>query len=203
MHKKYYVLAVLLTLFIAGFRNLGIFFDVTQPPQKADLIVSLGGDFNMERVQKALELYDQNLSASGKLILTGPITRTHELPNGAKYRYLTEHGVDRNAILMATSTKNTLAEVRYIKSYMLAHNLKHVLIVSYPAHSRRIDFFADTVFDYTGSGLHYTIVGTDHPTWNREFYYFDSVSLDFTIDELMKYIYYQLAYWTHILDTAP
>lgn len=196
MHKKYYILAFFFFFFVIGVRTLGIFFDVTEPPVKADLIVSLGGDFNMERVEKAYRLYEQNLSRSGQLILTGPNKLTKELPLGARPQYLIDHGVKPENIIIESNTKNTLAEIRYIKSYMLAHNLKHVLVVSYPAHSRRIAFFADTVFEYERSGLKLTVVGTDVPSWDRKFYYFNETALDFTTDELIKYIYYNLLYFT-------
>lgn len=203
MHKKYYFLAFFFLIFVLLFRNLGVFFDVTKPPSKADLIVSLGGDFNMERVQKSLELYEQNLSRSKQIILTGPNTLTTELPMGARAHYLMDHGVSNEKIIIVSDTKNTLAEIRFIKSYMLTHHLKHVLIVSYPPHARRISFFADTVFDYSSSGLTYTVVGTDKPWWDKQFYHFDAVALKFTINELFKYTYYQLRYRTGTLPTTP
>lgn len=191
MKKLFLISLILILSLVFGIKNLGTFLDVTQKPIQSDIIVSLGGD-NGNRIKKALELYEQNLSQSNKIILTGP--------NGKKdprIIYLTNHAFDMKNIVLYTNTLNTYAEIKTIKNYMLAHRLKRVLIVSDPPHARRIAFFANTVFDFHASGLEFTIIGSEQPWWNTQHYYDNTISRDFARDELIKYIYYALRHLCH------
>lgn len=186
MKKLFLISLILILSLLFGIKNLGTFLDVTQKPTRSDIIVSLGGD-NGNRVKKALELYEQNLSQSNTIILTGP-DRRHD----TRIDYLTYHGVDLKNIVLYTDTTNTYAEIQTIKTYMLTHHLKRVLIVSDPPHARRIAFFADTVCDFHTSGLEFTIIGSEQPWWNTHHYYDNPTAREFAFHELGKNLYYGL-----------
>lgn len=195
MKKIIVSLIITIALITVGI-NLGSFFDVTKQPKKSDIIVSLGGD-NGNRIKKTLELYDDNYSLSKKMILTGvddfdQTMKKYELDWRADY--LIKHGVSKESIVFDSTAHNTFEEVLYIKHYMLSHDLKSVLIVSDPPHSRRIDFFANTVCDFSSSGLRLTIVGSENPCWNTVHYYHDKDAIIFIINESVKYTYYYLQY---------
>ncbi len=193
MRKTFLSLLICIAL-LFGIKNLGYFFDITEEPSQTDLIVVLGGSSN--RVKKAYKLYEQNLSSQAKMILTGE----EIFARSERISYLINHGVSKEHIILASQPENTLQEIRYIKHYMLTHDLKRVIIVSDPPHSRRIMFFANTVFDYPASGLTPIVVGSESPWWDAGHYYVDPAAISFVIKETIKYNYYLFRYYTGSLD---
>ncbi len=196
MRKTFLSLLICIAL-LFGIKNLGYFFDITEEPSQTDLIVVLGGGSgSSNRVKKAYKLYEQNLSSQAKMILTGE----EIFARSERISYLINHGVSKEHIILASEPENTLQEIRYIKHYMLTHDLKRVIIVSDPPHSRRIMFFANTVFDYPASGLTLAVVGSESPWWDAGHYYIDLEAMSFLIKETIKYNYYLFRYYTGSLD---
>lgn len=195
--KKTFLSLLICIALLFGIKNLGYFFDITEEPSQTDLIVVLGGGSgSSNRVKKAYKLYEQNLSSQAKMILTGE----EIFARSERISYLINHGVSKEYIILASHPENTLQEIRYIKHYMLTHDLKRVIIVSDPPHSRRIMFFANTVFDYPASGLTLAVVGSESPCWDAGHYYIDLEAMSFLIKETIKYNYYLFRYYSGSLD---
>jgi len=188
------------------FFNLGRFVDITQPPIQSDIIVSLGGDASGCRIQKALSLYKEGFSKSGKFIYTDIdyIDVTFS-PTHSRKEYLELNGIPRQKIINVDETMiyNTMEEVFFIKQYMQKHRYKSVLFVSHPQHSRRIDFMARHIADYGDAGLELRIVSCAPLWWNREHYYETEVGYKVAIYETIKLFYNAFKYNPLLIgDTA-
>lgn len=181
----FFVLHIFIALMFSG-----CFFDQTSLPKRSDVIVSLAGGKEDQRLNKAKLLLEQNLSASQIMIHTGNTIRT----------FVNQNGTVSELKVIKFHTKNTQAEVRFIKNYMLENNLSSVMVVSDPPHSRRILFFANTVYDFPSSGLSIIVVSSDAPWWNPSTYSTDSTALEFVWMESIKYLYYNTAYYLGFLE---
>lgn len=195
----------LIVLIIIGFYvffNLGNFVDVTQKPAKADIIVSLGGDYSGCRLKRALALYKKEYSKSGKLIYTGMNTVSKSFEEtGSKKQYLLKNGLKEENIINIDirMVGNTMEEVLFIKKYMLYHNYKRAMFVSHPQHSRRIKSFAEYIANYASSGLSLSVVSCNPIWWNPAFYYKDETSVKETMRELVKLVYNLVKYGTPLI----
>jgi len=176
--------------------NLGNFLDITTTPKKSDIIVSLGGD-NGNRIKKTLELYEHNLSKSGKLILTGvdgfdSSMKLYELD--WRISYLIKKGIKKDNIVINDKASNTLEEIRDIKSYLIQKKYHNVMFISDPPHSRRLSFFINNVFKYNDSDITYQIVASKATWWDRDSYYTNPEAIIFAINETIKLTYYYINY---------
>jgi uncharacterized SAM-binding protein YcdF (DUF218 family) len=196
MNKKVIFSLIAFAVIVLGIKNLGYFLDVTVEAKPADIIVSLGGD-NGNRIKKTLVLYENNLSASQKIIITGvddfdPTMKKHELDWRAGY--LIKKGVIPANIIFNSEARNTFEEMKFIKQYLIDHNMTKALVVTDPPHSRRITFFANTVLKYPKSHLELQIVGSENNWWNVKTYYTNPEATIFVINESVKYSYYYIQY---------
>ena len=194
------LVAFLLFFILVGvyvFLNLGKFVDVSSEPVQSDIIVSLGGDPSGCRLKKALELYKEGYSKSGKILYTSRDSVSKSLDkNGSRKQYLLDHGVAEKNIVHVKREMvfNTMEEVLFIKKYMLYHHYKSVLIVSHPQHSRRIQTFAQYFANYAESRLRLHIASCHPRWWNASKYYENELSRKVTFLEVEKLIYNVLKY---------
>jgi len=166
------------------------------PIKKADIIVSLGGD-NGDRIKKTLELYKKNYSKSKKIILTGVDNfdsdmKIYELSWRAYY--LTKKGINKSNIIINTTARNTMEEIKFIKNYLIKNHLHSVIFVSAPPHSRRLHFFIERVFKYKDFNISYQIISSEPKWWNKNKYYTNPDAIIFAINEIIKLSYYYLKY---------
>ncbi len=183
-------------LFIILLMNLGRFLDITDVPNKADIIVYLGGGWS-ERLEKSLQLYKLGYSKTDKIILTGSLIgrlSKEDLNGFYKIEYLKAHGVHEKNIIFAEDTGNTMKEVVFVKNYMLKHRHKSVIFVSDPPHSRRILFLANFINNYDDANLSCIVVGSDADWWNRLHYYKDREARNFVKSEMSKLVHNFIAY---------
>ncbi len=198
-NRKILIFILLFFLSLALFMNLGRFVDVTQKPVKADIIVSLGGNYYGCRIKEALSLYKNGYSKSGKFMYTGEDAVHKALePSLSKKKYLLNNGVDNKDIIHIDKSiiTNTMEEVFFVKKYMLAHQYKSVIFVSHPQHSRRISTLAKTIADYEEAGLNLQVASCNPPWWNRTTYYRNETSFKVTIREIGKLFYNLIKYAT-------
>jgi len=193
--RKYFYITVLLSsVLFTIFINLGEFLDITEEPKKTDVIVYLGGG-GYERMGKALELYKLGYSKTDKLIFTSSLTFYIDKKTVIdKKVYFTEHGILEHNLIHAKKVKNTMEEVLFVKNYMLRHDLKNVIFVSDPPHSRRIIFLAQSIAEYKKSGLSCSVVSSDVNWWNKKYYYKKRKAIAMTISELIKLPYNYFLY---------
>ena len=105
-----------------------------------------------------------------------------------------DHDVSGKSIIEIEKLGNTMREVLFIKDYMLQYNLKKVMFISDPPHSRRIEFLANTVAGYK------TRRGRRPPFtslvlwWNKDNYYKNPKAIAFIVSESIKLSYNYVAY---------
>jgi len=194
--KKKLIIFFFIGISVVFIKNLGSFFDITVPPKLSDLIVSFGGD-NGNRLKQTLKIYENNLSKSGKLILTGVDNFDQSMKlNELDWRavYLNKKGILNKNIIYDTHSLNTLEEIKFIKKYMLQNSLHSVLFISDAAHSRRLRFFTSVVSKYGDNNISVVFVGTKSKRWSKELYYKNPESVIFIVNEVVKLTYYYLSY---------
>lgn len=190
----------LLTILLIGtvwFANIGAWLDETDKPQKADLIVCLGGGAGY-RVKKTLELYRQGNDKSGMVIVTShrfiPHNSTAVFDVKDKITYLERGGVDADAIVHMPTLKNTMQEMRAVKEFMKTHDMKSVIFVSNFYHSSRIKYLANTLNHYKNEGLTAMVVASDAPWARTRHSYANLESFQYAFQETLKYPYNALKY---------
>jgi len=194
--KKYLfvIIFILLSILFIGFNNIGEYLDITIEPHKTDIIVYLGGG-GFERMKRTLDLYKQNYSKTGKIIFTSsPTLHINKRTVLNKKDYFIQHGISGENIVYAKKTRNTMEEILFVKSYMLEHNLKSVIFVSDPPHSRRIIVLAQSIANYRRNGLSCSVVGSDVKWWDKKYYYRSLKALTMIVSELIKLPYNYCVY---------
>jgi len=179
------------------FLNLGNFIDVTSKPKKADIIVSLGGDYSGCRLKKAVELYKQGLSKSDIFVYTGRDLLESKLSGySSRKEYLLSQDIKEENIFHVNREMitNTMEEVLFIKQYMIYHNYKSVLIVSHPQHSRRISSLANVIAGYENEGLSLSVASCNPGWWDKNRYYLNDTSFKVTMHEMVKLLYNVVKY---------
>ena len=105
MQKKF-LIAVFFLLFSFSFLNLGKWLDVTEKPQRSDIIVCLGGG-TLERVKKSIELYKNGYAKHREVIILGE--------SWYNQPYLKKN-YPNISVSIDESPKNTQEEVHYCKN---------------------------------------------------------------------------------------
>jgi len=199
LFKRVRVLLLTLVFFILFVFFMGKKLDVTQEPTKADIIICLGGGY-VERLDKGIELYKERLAS--KIIFTGNFTvalNSKDKLGFWKINYFKEHGVLGNDVSFLENTQDTHEEIKSIKKYMLKHHYKKVLIVSDPAHSKRINYLIN-FFQYTKNGLSAKVISSDVAWWTTSAYCNTFLSMKESIYEILGNIYYYIKYRVFHID---
>ena len=186
---------VLLILLIYGF-NAGKILDISQKPQKVDVIVVLGGDWTGYRVRKALTLYKNHYSRKKRIIVNGCqqiFLREKRKVYRTEISYLVGHGIPRENIDTANISGNTMDEIQWIKKYMLNNGYHSLIIITDPPHTRRVSMLTK-IADYGENGIKVILIGADVPWWNRTRYYEDVQALRYMVFETIKIPFNYLAY---------
>jgi len=172
------ILFTIITLFLIFF-NIGKWIDITDTAIKSDIIVCLGGG-TPHRVKKAILLYKDNYSNYNKLLLLGE--------NRDNKKYIDNYHPHINYTSDSTP-KNTKEEILYIKKYMLSHHLKSAIIVTDPAHSRRVSLFLSFMNIKGDEDMKFIIVSSDVQWWDKSTYYTNKKARNFVMNEMIKIPY--------------
>lgn len=185
------ILFFLATLGILAFVESGYFLEApSQNPEKADLIVALGGD-NGSRIDKAAELYRRGFAPN--VLLTGlenghTATRSHYL--NWRAGFLVEQGVPAEVLIFDDVSASSWDEAVNTLQLMKSRGLKLVLVVSDPPHLRRLDWVWGKVF--AGSGKGYRLVAAPMTGWDAARWWQKEASAQFVIVEYIKLGYYNV-----------
>jgi uncharacterized SAM-binding protein YcdF (DUF218 family) len=186
------VLLGVVALFL-GFLGAGHFLAApAQPPVKADLMVALGGD-NGARADRVLELYRKRFAP--KVLLTGMEGgrwRTRAAYLHWRARYLVDEGIPEEVLLYDRRAASSWEEAVNTLQLMQAMKLDRVLVISDPAHMRRLSLVWGKVF--SGSGKAYTLVASDAEDWDAAHWWRTSLNAQFVFAEYIKLAYYVVQY---------
>lgn len=190
-HYKSIISFVFISLGIAYYiKNLGNYFDITRPPIKSDVILCLGGETEY-RVFKAFELFKLGYSTKNKII----ITDKYASMVSSKIDFLKANGlIEETNIINNSKTQNTYEELMFMKKYMLKNNYKSLIILSSPAHSKRINMLIENFIKFSDSNITFIIVGDNVEWWNKSEYYKNRKAVSFVSQEFFKIIYNYIFY---------
>ena len=184
-------------LFVSGcilaFIQAGLFLDgFSQQPEKADLIVALGGD-NGSRIHMAAELFNQGLAPS--VLLTGlegspADTRSYYL--NWRARFLVERGVPDNMLMFDAQSANSWEEAVNTLRLMQVQDWQRVLVVSDPPHLRRLAWVWGKVFE--DSGKEYRLIAAPLEGWTPGRWWENDKSAQYVLMEVIKLAYYKVAH---------
>jgi len=144
--KLFVFIFALSIIFILGFAFVDQWLIIQDKPEKADIIICLGGGSG-ERLQKAVELYKKDFAP---LILIGdpgwsdPEVREFFLE--AEKQFLVHKGIPPESILKDPTTDSTFCEALHARDYMSSHGLHSALVISDPYHMRRVKYAFKKVF---------------------------------------------------------
>ena len=177
----------------AGVLGAGHFLEApAQSPVKADLLVTLGGDYGA-RADRVLELYRKGLAP--KVLLTG-LEDGHSKTRAAylnwRARYLIDEGIPERVLFFDRRSKSSWEEAVNTLKLMQAMGMHRVLVVSDPPHMRRLSWVWGRVF--AESGRHFTLVASDMEDWDAEHWWRRSTSAQFVFAEYIKLAYYLAQY---------
>jgi len=184
---------LVLVALLLGLSQAGRWLEIApQSPEKADLIVALGGDGG-SRVHRAAELYRQGYAP--RILLTGiegghAANRLHYL--NWRAQYLVDRKVPRSALLFDEQSSNTWEEVNQLLRLMQAQKMHRVLVISDAPHLRRLEWVFDRVF--AGSGMEYRLIASPLQRWDAARWWRDELGVQYVMMEYTKLVYYWFAH---------
>lgn len=187
------VLVLCVAAGIIPFFQVGYFLEApAQQPEKADLIVPLGGG-SSSRVHKAAELYAQGFAPNVLLtdIRSGDANRSSQSSDW-RIQFLLEHGVPDIMLVFDALSTNSWEEAVNTLRLMRVRNWQLVLVVSDPPHLRRLDWAWGKVFE--GSGKEYRLIAAPLEGWDAGRWWQNDASARFVVTEVTKLTYYHVAH---------
>jgi putative ribosome biogenesis GTPase RsgA len=192
MLKKTLLLFLFATLIIyIVISNLGYFLDITTNKiKKSDVIICMGGGSG-DRLRKSIQLYKLRKSEYNYILSIDANIKDRNRKN----KVLIEK--DFKNIEYLDFVKNTYEELLLIKRIVLKNKYKNIIIVSTPAHSRRIDLLIKMYLNFKKNNISYTLVSSDLKWWNKNNLLDNKKSIKAGISELSK-ITYNIIYYSLI-----
>jgi uncharacterized SAM-binding protein YcdF (DUF218 family) len=152
-------------------------------PAPSDVLVVLTGG-RSDRALKAAELYQRGVAP---VVLIGSDRDTP-----TNLRDLHSAGVPDEAIRMIGSVASTRDEAVRVRDYLRAHPARRILVVTTAYHSARARWIFRRVLRDTGAEVH--LAATEDARFNESNWYRSADGRSIYFRELLKTIYYRLAY---------
>lgn len=176
-----------------GYLSLGFLVSFhASKPDKADVIVVLGGDDGL-RVRKGAELYKKGFARH--ILLTGIDSRYYRPshPNWRE-RKLMALGVPRSAIEVDTWSETTWEEAENAAETMDRKGWDSAIVVSDPPHMLRLHQSWKRAFEKAPK-KRFILVATAPEWWNRWLWWQNRTSQRFVISEVKKNLFYSVMYY--------
>ncbi|MDD4179932.1 MAG: YdcF family protein [Candidatus Margulisbacteria bacterium] len=141
MKKSRVFLAILVLLLIIYFfapywlNYLGKRLVIQDKLAKADIIIILGGDNNGERAEQGIALYRAGYAP--KLLMSGgPLAWRLTYAEWMK-KQVVESGIPAAAIILQDKSRSTIEDAKFTLPLLKQYNIKSVILVTSPMHTRR------------------------------------------------------------------
>lgn len=174
-------LAVLATIVVL---SIGWFIAPQDPLRKADVIVVVSGGDTVERTDEGVRLWKDNWAP--KIAFAGAAA-DRGVSNAVVMRQrAVNQGVPLDATMIEEKSTNTKENAELLKPILDAQNMKTVILVSSPYHTRRVKTTFQKVY-----GKDYTFIA--HPAkdslWARSSWWKQPSTIQLTWDELRKTLF--------------
>ena len=152
---------------------LGRFLLVNDRLQPADAVIALGGDATLDRLEMAVELYNEGLADALIITETNATASTGQQESLYLRNQAIALGVPENAIFITeVDATSTWDEARAVRKLMLRNDWHSCIAVTDPYHTRRVKIAFTQ--DFKAHNLNVSVVYTpDH--WYRPSTWFLSV----------------------------
>ena len=137
-------------------KDAGSYVVVSQPPQKADVIIVLSGGIDA-RTQRGIELNRQGYAHY--LLFTCA-------PTDSPKTYAVAEGISAHAVILDRRAQNTYQNATYSKALMGQYGLHSAIVVSSDYQMRRASLIFAHVF--RGTGTTFTYVSVQDPGFHPE-----------------------------------
>jgi uncharacterized SAM-binding protein YcdF (DUF218 family) len=158
--------------------------DVNDRPEKADVLVTLGGDSGRELY--AAELY--RLGFAHKIILSGCGSSARQMAKRA-----IQAGVRAEDIILEEKAESTYENAVFSRNIMIQKQYRSAIVITSPYHMRRAKLVFDRVFKKTGVKLLYC--STNDSGFNVDGRCVSENDRRLVRKEYVKLLYYWLRYW--------
>ena len=165
---KIFLRLLLLVVLGVGLTQVDAYLKMSQPPQKVDALVYLGGGAG-ERMLKALQLYEAGYAS--RILITSPKPTDPRLKNfyaNCARRFLVGRGVVLEDVFIISNACDTYAEALQTANFIEKKRWNSVMIISDPYHMRRVKLYFDRVF--LPRGLKPIYVAADVPWMDKPWY---------------------------------
>jgi len=144
------LLVTITTVWLGGVLA-GAFLITADKPRKADAIIVIGGDHKPERVQRAVDLYQQGLApiviiSAGTQVIEG---KEHVPEAEVMRRQAMALGLPEMALLVENRSQSTFQNAYYVEGLCRERNIRSVLLVTSAYQSRRAAMIFREVFGAT------------------------------------------------------
>lgn len=134
------VILLLMLLHPIILTNMSDFLCVQDKLEKADVILTLAGDSNGERVAQSVELYKQKWAP--KILMSGGPAVWHLTYAQNMRKQATSLGVPDKDVLLEDKSKSTIEDIEFSLPILKKLKARTVILVSSPFHMRRASFVA-------------------------------------------------------------
>lgn len=184
-------------LLATGIRFLPQLLVVGNEPTPADAIVALSGDGDGSRLRAATRLYDQGLAP---LLVH---VNGQKMTKATVQKLCPDCKLEEKQVVFLEGSTDTRTDAELSLQYCRANNLRTLLVVTSPYHSRRTRFIFNDIFDDAGTGgwglgtgpLEVTVISSNDygnliPPAGR--WWLDRKTLEFVWLEFGKSLYWEL-----------
>ena len=159
----------------------GWFLVCSGPPQPADLILVIGGDFFGPRVLKGADLATQGYAPL--VLISGPPYSQGRSEAEFAIDFLASKGYPRRLFqAFANYADSTVSEATVLSAELKRRQVRRVILVTSSYHSRR----ADIVFRLFCPGIHFISVSAPDPHYDPEHWWTDPGSRRLFFSECKK-----------------
>ena len=159
---------------------IGNFLVVNEEPQKADVIIVLGGSSG-DRVAYGAKLYQSGYA--NKILLS---SSERNMPQQAF-----SLGIPKKSILLEDQSTTTFENARYSIKIVRDQGYKTAIVVTSPYHTRRTSI----IFTQFFKGIDLTICSVPYDSAMTNNWWKDSYSTQFVMTEYLKLVWHYLFEW--------
>ncbi len=160
---------------------IGFFLSPQNKLEKVDAIVTISGGETVERVNEAVQLYQQGYAP---LLIFSGAARDRGVSNAESMQHLAiKSGIPEDKILTEKQAKNTFDNAKFVKDLIQSRNIDSIILVTSPYHQRRTYL---TFRHILGPDIKILNHSSEDSAWRKKGWWKDAWARSLTFSELQK-----------------